>query len=106
MDTKLTKLVAGIALAGALTVGTAGVAVAADGSGGATADPSAQAAKRHPAARLKVRKEAVKIVTDTLGFSRQDLRAALQGGQTLSQYTTSLGKDPQAVVDALTPAAN
>ena len=32
MDSKIKKLVAGVALAGALTVGTAGVAVAADGS--------------------------------------------------------------------------
>ena len=31
MDSKLKKLVAGVAIAGALTVGTAGVAVAADG---------------------------------------------------------------------------
>ena len=38
MDSKMKKLVAGVALAGALTVGTAGVAVAAEGSG-ATTDP-------------------------------------------------------------------
>ena len=48
----------------------------------------------------------MKVVTDTLGVSRQDLRAALKGGQTISEYATSLGKDPQAVVDALTNAAN
>ena len=105
MDSKITKLVAGVALAGALTVGTAGVAVAADGTGGAATDPSAQTAK-HPLLRLKVRRAAIKVVTDTLGVSRQDLRTALQGGQTLSQYATSLGKDPQSVVDALTNAAN
>lgn len=105
MDSKIKKLVAGVALAGALTVGTAGAAVAADGSSGAATDPSAQAA-RHPGLRAKVRKGAIQVVTDTLGVSRQELRDALKGGQTLSQYTTSLGKDPQTVVDALTNAAN
>jgi hypothetical protein len=105
MDSKITKLVAGVALAGALTVGTAGVAVAADGSAPAP-DASAQTARRHPWLRHQLRKAAVGVVTDTLGVSRQDLRAALQGGQTLSEYTTSLGKDPQTVVDALTDAAN
>ena len=107
MDSKIKKLVAGVALAGALTVGTAGVASAADGSGGTgTQDPSAQTARRHPVVRAEIRQAAVKIVTDTLGVSRQDLRTALKGGQTLSAYATSLGKDPQTVVDALTTAAN
>ena len=46
MDSKIKKLVAGVALAGALTVGTAGVAFAADGPGTAP-DPSAQTG-RHP----------------------------------------------------------
>jgi uncharacterized protein YidB (DUF937 family) len=105
MDSKIKKLVAGVALAGALTVGTAGAAFAADGSGTAPKDPTAQAGK-HPGLRMKIRQGAVKVVTDTLGVSRQDLRAALKGGQTLSQYATSLGKDPQTVVDALTNAAN
>jgi hypothetical protein len=105
MDSKMKKVVAGVALAGALTVGTAGVAVAADGTS-STSDPSAQVGK-HPAVRLKVRKATVKVVTDTLGVSRQELRDALQGGeQTLSQYATSLGQDPQTLVDALTNAAN
>lgn len=104
MDSKMKKLVAGVALAGALTVGTAGVAVAADGAAPAP-DASAQAGTRHPGLRIKVRQAAVKIVTDTLGVSRQELRGALKGGQTLSQYATSLGKDPQALADALTDAA-
>ncbi len=103
MDSKIKKLVAGVALAGALTVGTAGVAVAAEGTGTAP-DPSAQTGK-HPGLRMKMRKAAITVVTDTLGVSRQDLRTAVQGGQTISQYATSLGKDPQAVVDALTGAA-
>lgn len=104
MDSKIKKLVAGVALAGALTVGTAGVAFAADGST-APKDPSAHA-RKHPGLRAQIRKGAIKVVTDTLGVSRDQLRDALKGGQTISQYATSLGKDPQAVVDALTKAAN
>jgi hypothetical protein len=105
MDSKIKKLVAGVALAGALTAGTAGVAFAADGST-STTTPSAQTARRHPLIRREIRRGVVKVVTDTLGVSREDLRDALKSGQTLSQYTTSLGKDPQTVVDALTNAAN
>lgn len=104
MDSKLKKLVAGVALAGALTVGTAGVAVAAD-NGSTTTDPSAQTAK-HPGLRAVIRRGGAKVVADTLGVTRHELRQALEGGQTISQYATSLGKDPQTVVDALTKAAN
>jgi len=108
MDSKIKKVVAGVALAGALTVGTAGVAVAAEGSSSAT--DSAAAAQstgvgRHPLLRLKVRRATVKVITDTLGVTREELRTAMQGGQTLTQYATSLGKDPQTLVDALTNAA-
>ena len=105
MDSKIKKLVAGVALAGALTVGTAGIAVAADGSA-PSGDATAQTSGRHPWLRHQLRRAAVGVITDTLGVSRQDLRAAVQGGQTISQYATSLGKDPQTVVDALTNAAN
>ena len=105
MDSKIKKLVATMALAGAVTVGTAGVAVAADG-GTTSTDPSAQTAKGHPGLRREVRRAAITVVTDTLGVSREDLRAALKGGQSISEYATSLGKDPQAVADALVNAAN
>lgn len=106
MDSKVKKLVAGVALAGALTVGTAGVAFAADTSGTGTTTPSGQAAHHHPGIRAAVRHGTIKVVTDTLGVSRQQLRDALKGGQTVSDYATSLGKDPQTVVDALTKAAD
>jgi hypothetical protein len=106
MDSKIKKLVAGVALAGALTVGTAGVAFAADGSTDTTTAPSAQTTPRHPFLRAEMRRAGVKIVADTLGVSRQELRDALKGGQTINEYATSLGKDPQTVVDALTNAAN
>jgi hypothetical protein len=111
MDSKFKKMAAGIVLAGALAVGTAGTAFAADGSGTATttpstpSTPSTQPARAHPRLRAAVRRGTAKVVTDTLGVSRQDLRTALKSGQSLSQYTSSLGKDPQTVVDALTKAA-
>jgi hypothetical protein len=104
MDIK--KLVATLAVAGAVTVGTAGAAFAADSSASGTTAPSAQAGKSHPALRRAVRRGAVKVITDTLGVSRQDLRTALEGGQTISQYATSLGKDPQTVKNALVTAAD
>jgi hypothetical protein len=106
MDTKIKKLAAGIALAGALTVGTAGAAVAADTSASSTTAPSAQASTGHPLIRAHFRRGAMKVVADTLGVSRADLRTAVAGGQTIGQYATSLGKDPAAVVDALTKAGN
>lgn len=104
MDMK--KIVATVALAGAVTAGTAGVAFAADGSAATPTDPSAQTAKGHPRLRLAVRRAAGKIVADTLGVSRADLRTALKTGQTITDYATSLGKDPQTVTAALVNAAN
>jgi uncharacterized protein YidB (DUF937 family) len=104
MDMK--KLVATVALAGAITAGTAGAAFAADSSGTAPTDPSAQTAKRHPGIRLELRRAGAKVVADALGVKVTDLRAALQSGQTITQYATSLGKDPQTVTDALVNAAN
>jgi hypothetical protein len=106
MDTKIKKVAAGIALAGALTVGTAGAAFAADTSASSTTAPLAQASTGHPLIRADFRRGAMKVVADTLGVSRADLRAAVGGGQTISQYASSLGKDPAAVVDALTKAGN
>ena len=54
MDSKIKKLVATVALAGAVTVGTAGVAVAAEAGSGST-EPAAQTGKRHPGLRREVR---------------------------------------------------
>ena len=106
MDSKIKKFAAGVALAGALTVGAAGTAFAADGSATGTSTPSTQSANGHPRIQAQFRRGAVKVAADTLGVSRQDLRTALKGGQTISEYATSQGKDPQTVVDALTTAAN
>ena len=106
MDTKIKKIAAGVALVGALTVGTAGAAFAADTSTSNSTAPSAQASTGHPLIRAHFRRGAMKVVADTLGVSRADLRAAVAGGQTISEYTSSLGKDPQTVVDALTNAGS
>jgi hypothetical protein len=102
---KTTKqLVATVALAGAVTAGTAGAAFAADNApSGGTSTPSAQSVQ-HP--RLAIRRALGGIVSQTLGVSRADLRAALKSGQSVNEYAASLHKDPQTVVDAVTAAAN
>jgi hypothetical protein len=107
MDTKLKRLVATVALAGAITAGTAGAAFAADGSSPSGGDATAQTARRpHPALRRAIRRGVVKVTSDTLGVSRADLVAALKSGKSISDYATSLGKKPQDVVTALVNAAN
>ncbi len=97
------KVVATVALAGAVTAGTAGAAFAADSTPSGGADPSAQLVQ-HP--RLAIRRALGGIVSETLGVSRADLRAALKSGQSVNEYAASLTKDPQTVVDAVTTAAN
>jgi hypothetical protein len=101
------KLVATFAIAGTLTAGTAGMAYAADsGTSGSGSGTPAATATRHPRLRALVRRHGAKIVADTLGVTTTDLRAALKGGQSITEYANSLGKDPQAVTDALVNAAN
>jgi hypothetical protein len=53
-----------------------------------------------------LRRAAFRIVLQQVGGTAAELRAALLSGQTISQYATSQGKDPQAVADALTKAAD
>lgn len=103
MKAQVKKVVATVAMAGAITAGTAGVAYAQDSSG-SSSQPAATA-KDHPRLRLAVRRHAGKIVADTLGVSRQDLRTALKGGQSINEYATSLGKQAE-VRTALVNAAN
>ena len=105
---KMQKFVAAVALAGAITVGTAGMAFAADGSGtgSGTGAATAQAAKRHP---LAPQGDPPRRREDRDHHPRSDQgrpRAALKSGKSISEYATSLGKDPQAVVDALVKAAD
>jgi hypothetical protein len=94
------QLVAGVALAGAVTAGTAGVAVAAEGDGSGSAPA---AAEHHP--RRAIRRIA-HVVRDALGVEHGALREALESGQSIAEYATSLGQDPQVVVDALLDAVS
>ena len=107
MNTTMKKMVASVAVAGALTAGTVGLAssaYAADDAGGGK--PNATAA-HHPRLRRVVLHRAAKITADTLGVSVADLRAALKGGQSVNEYAqNTLGKDPQTVKDALVNAAD
>ena len=103
---KMQKLVATLAMAGALTAGTAGMAYAADSGSGSGSGTPAATATRYPRLRAIVRRHAAKIVADTLGVSTQDLRAALKGGRSINEYATSLGKNPADVKTALVNAAN
>jgi hypothetical protein len=105
MKVPMKKVVATVAMAGAITAGTAGFAYAQDSSG-TTPDQPAATAKDHPRIRLAVRRHAGKIVADTLGVSREDLRAALKGGQSVREYTVSLNKNPDDVKAALVAAAD
>ncbi|HEY7105598.1 MAG TPA: hypothetical protein VH986_04305 [Acidimicrobiia bacterium] len=95
-----------VAIAGAITAGTAGAAFAAD-SGSGSGTPAATAV-RHPRLRIAVRRHAGKIVADTLGVTRADLRAALKSGKTVTQYATEVGGDAAVtnVKNALVTAAD
>lgn len=109
MNSTLKKLTATVAVAGAVTVGTlglAGSAFAADSSSGAASGDATAQTARHPGIRAEVRKGAFKTVLDQLRVTKDELKAALKGGQTISQYATSLGKDPAAIAAALTTAAD
>jgi hypothetical protein len=106
MNTTMKKMVASVAVAGAMTAGTVGFAGAAFAAEDAGGGKPAATADGHPRWRKVVRHRAARIVAETLGVSRADLRAALRSGQSINEYTASLGKDPQAVKDALVNKAN
>lgn len=106
MNTTMKKMVASVAVAGAMTAGTVGLAssaFAADDTGGGK--PAATAAN-HPRLRRVVLHRAAKITADTLGVSVADLRAAIKGGQSVNEYIGSLSQDPGPVKDALVKAAD
>src|SRR5687768_14994943 len=54
----------------------------------------------HVGARISLESAAT-----TIGISLDDLRAALEGGQTLAEVATANGVEPQAVIDALVAQA-
>ena len=100
MDTK--KLIAGVALTGTLVAGTAGVALAAEGSGPVASGETGEA--RHPRLRHAAR-AAGKVVLDTVGGTRQELREFLAGGGTVAGYAEAGGSSADAVIDALVESA-
>jgi hypothetical protein len=83
------------ATAGALLLGTAG------------ADPGAPAVVASRSAASPGRCGPVfAAVVDAIGIPADDLRAAVDSGQTLAQLAQANGRDPQAVVDAIISAGN
>jgi hypothetical protein len=104
MKVQVKKVVATVAMAGAITAGTAGMAYAQDSSGSGTEKPAATA-QGHPRLRLAVRRHAGKIVADTLGISREDLRAALKSGQSVNEIAGTPEKQAE-VKTALVNAAD
>ena len=94
------QLVATVALAGAVTTATAGVAFAADGGTTNGSDPSAHVG--HP----RVRRALGGVVADTIGISRSALRDALKGGQTIGQVAQANGVQGSDVVNAVVGAVN
>jgi uncharacterized protein YidB (DUF937 family) len=105
MDTK--KLVAGIVVAGTLVFGATGIASAADGTGsGSGATATAPATKGHPVIRRHVRRAGLRDVLNLTSTSPQELKTALQGGQTIGQYAAAHGSSRDAVVNDLTQKLN
>ncbi len=86
--------------AGVLTL-AAGAAVA-DPAGDPNGAPAPAAARGHHPRALA---EALKVAADTIGVSTDELREAVQGGQTVAQVAQSKGVDPQRVIDAIVAAA-
>jgi len=98
---KTMKALAVVTAAGALTVGGASAAMAADGSGPGTAGGSAAASPRignHPGVR-QARRTAFGAAADTLGTTVKDLRNQLvQGHQSLASVA---GSQSDAVASAM-----
>ena len=100
----------GVALAGASTNSAGHGSPSASTSGASATVPSgarrplaARSARR--ALRLRIRKGAAAVITQTIGIDRTTLRAALASGQTIAQIATAKGVDPQTVIQALVTAA-
>jgi len=100
MDIKLRskQLVATVALAGALTAGTAGVAFAADSTSTTAPNPSAQQV-RHPF--LRARRALVGFVAKTIGITRVELRDGLKSGQSIADIAGAHNVDVQTLVNAI-----
>jgi hypothetical protein len=106
MDIK--KLIAGVAIAGTLTVGATSTAFATDGSSTTSgAKPAAvQFAKRHPALRKAVRRGALKVILTETHATAAQLRAGLKSGQSIADFATAHGSSGAAVSAALVTRAD
>ena len=81
-------------LAGAITAGTAGAAFAADSPSTGTPAPQPRRPRRHPGRSAEQSGEAaVKVVVDTVGGTRADLRGGAQVARP-SASTPRAGQDP------------
>lgn len=110
------KLIAAVTIAGTALTAGAGVAAAepgADGTGrpGAGSQPDGARADTERAdtersgRRGQVLAAALQVAADTIGVSTDELRQAVQGGQTVAQVAESKGVDPQQVTAAIVAAA-
>jgi len=79
--------------------------IAADGSG-STGSGSTTTQSAHPGARHHVRMAAFKVVLDTTHSTPQELRAALQGGQTIADFAAAHGSSGSDVSKALVEKAD
>ena len=104
MKVQMKKVVATVAMAGAITAGTAGMAYAQDSSGSEFPDAGSDR-EGHPRLRLAVRRHAGQDRCRHARYSVQDLRAALKSGQTVNQIAGTPDKQA-AVKTALVNAAN
>jgi hypothetical protein len=87
---------AGGGVAGAL-LGTPDLTFAQDGTEASDTAP-ADAGRWHPGEQLAV-------AADAIGISEDELRAALEDGQSIAQVAEANGVDVQAVIDAMVAAA-
>src|SRR5262245_11107550 len=92
------QLVATVALAGAVTAGTAGVAFAADSTSTSAKDPSEQR-DRHPV--LRARPALSGYVANQIGITRAELRDGLKSGQSIADIATAHDVDVQTLVNAI-----
>jgi hypothetical protein len=97
VKSKAMKTLAVVTAAGALTVGGASAAMAADGSGAGSAT-AAQRLRNHPGVRQALR-AAFGAAAETLGTTAEDLRAQMvQGHQSLAAIA---GDQSDAVASAI-----
>jgi hypothetical protein len=110
------KLLAAAVAAGLLTLGAGGTAFAQSGggSGSSTTTPAASSkAGQTPgqdrrAARRQVRRQALKVAAqaaaDAIGVTKDELKAAVKGGQSIAELAKSKGKSVDDVKSAISKA--